>query len=137
MPNVGAFGPQPVINADYAARVTVAAGTTTPGMVLTIPVVTSGSITADFDTVLLEKFEVLDVICRKDGAGAGNTITIKNSATAISDAIVFATDKAVTRAGTIDTASNVIAAGGTLRVTATRAAGTAVGLVNVIGVIRP
>lgn len=137
MPNLGAFGPQPVVNKDYADRLTVAAGTTKPGMVLTIPVPITGSATADFDTIVEDKCEVIDIICRKDGAGAGNTITVKNLATAISDAIVYATDKAVTRAGTIDTASNVIAAGGTLRVTATRAAGTVVGLVDVIVVIRP
>lgn len=137
MPNVGAYGPQPVLNADYAARLTVPAGTTKPGMVLAIPVATTGSVTADFDTVVEDKCEVIDVICRKDGAGAGNTITVKNGTNAISDAIAYATDKAVTRAGTIDTANNVIAAGGTLRVTATRAAGTVVGLVDVIVVIRP
>lgn len=137
MPNVGAYGPQPPINADYAGRLTVAAGTTKPGMLVCIPVATSGSATADFDVVLEDKFEVIDVICRKDGAGAGNTITVKNGATAITDAIVFATDKAKTLAGTIDTAQNVIAAGGTLRVTATRAAGTVVGLVTVVGIIRP
>lgn len=137
MPAVGTYGPQPALNADYASRITVAAGTTTPGLIVSIPVATSGSTTADFDTVILEKFEVLDVICRKDGAGAANTITVKNGTTAITDAIVFATDKAKTTAGTIDTASNVIAAGGTLRVTATRSAGTVVGLVTVIGIIRP
>lgn len=137
MPNLGAYGPQPAVNGDYASRITVPAGTTTPGILTCIPVPTSGSTTADFDTVLLEKFEVLDVVCRKDGAGAGNTITVKNGATAISDAIVFATDKAKTTAGTIDTASNVIAAGGTLRVTAARSAGTVVGLVTVYGIIRP
>lgn len=139
MPNLGALSPQQQINADYLSRLTVAAGTTTPGALVVIPVATSGSVTADFDTVLTEKTEILFVICRKDGAGAGNTITIKNSATAITNAIVFATDKAVTTVGTIDIASavNVIAAGGTLRVTATRAAGDVVGLVAVIGIIRP
>lgn len=137
MPSIGQWGPQVAVNADYLARLVVAAGTTTPGLIVGIPVATSGSATADFDTVITEKFEVLDVICRKDGAGAGNTITVKNGSTAITDAIVFATDKAKTTAGTIDTASNVVAAGGTLRVTATRSAGTVVGLVTVIGIIRP
>ena len=137
MPNLGQYSPQPAVNADYLSRLIVSAGTTTPGLVVEIPVATSGSITADFDVTLAEKFEVIDVICRKDGAGAGNTITVKNGSTAISDAIVFATDKAVTRAGTIDTAQNVIAAGGTLRVSASRSAGTVVGLVSVIGIIRP
>lgn len=137
MPTVGQWGPQVGVNADYLSRLVVAAGMTTPGFVVTIPVATSGSVTADFDVIMAEKFEVIDVICRKDVAGASNTITVKNGATAISDAIAFAVDKAVTRAGTIDTASNVIAAGGTLRVTATRSAGTVAGLVTVIGIIRP
>lgn len=137
MPAVGQWGPQVGFNADYLARLVVAAGTTTPGFIVAIPVATSGSLTANFDVVLTEKFEVLDVVCRKDGAGAANTVQVKNGTTAISDAIAYDTDKAVTRAGTIDTASNVIAANGTLRVTATRAAGTVVGLVTVIGVIRP
>jgi hypothetical protein len=137
VPNLGGFGPQVIVNADYAARVTVPAGTTTPGILTCIPVAPTGSVTADFDTILAEKFEVIDVVCRKDGAGASNTITVKNGATAITDAIVYAADKAVTHAGTIDTASNVIAAGGTLRVTATRSAGAVTGLVTVIGIIRP
>ena len=137
MPNLGQYSPQPAVNADYLARLTASAGTTTPGILAAISVAPTGSITADFDVVLTEKFEVIDVICRKDTAGASNTITVKNGATAITDAIAYAVDKAVTRAGTIDTASNVIAAGGTLRVTATRSAGSVVGLVTVIGIIRP
>lgn len=137
MPNVGAYGPQPVVNADYASRITVPSGTLTPGILTVIPVTPSGSATANFDTVLAEKFEIVDVVCRKDGAGAANTVQLFNGATAITDAITFATDKAVTRAGTIDTAQNVIAAGGTLRVTATRSAGTVVGTVWIYGVIRP
>lgn len=137
MPNLGQYSPQPSVNADYLGRLVVAAGTTTPGVLTCIPVVTSGSVTADFTVTLAEKFEVLDVICRKDVAGAANTITVKNGSTAITDAIVFAVDKVVTRAGTIDTAQNVIAANGTLTVTATRAAGTVAGLVTVVGIIRP
>lgn len=137
MPALGPKSPQEIINADLLSRLTVPAGTTTPGLLVAIPVATSGSVTADFDVVITEKFEVLEVICRKDGAGAGNTITVKNGSTAITDAIAFAVDKTQTKAGTIDTAQNVIAAGGTLRVTATRSAGTVVGLVTVIGIIRP
>lgn len=137
MPTIGQYGPQVAINADYVSRLTVAAGTTTPGIIVCIPVPVSGTSSVDVDTVILEKFEVIDVICRKDTAGTGNTITVKNGTTAISDAIVFATDKAVTRAGTIDTAQNVIAANGTLRVSASRSAGSVAGLVTVIGVIRP
>ena len=137
MPNLGIYSPQPAVNDDYLSRLTHATAGTRAGVLVFHDVTTSGSTTADFDVVVLDKFEVVDVIVRKDAAGAGNTITVKNTATAITDAIVFATDKAVTRAGTIDTASNVIAAGGTLRVTATRAAGTVAGLVTVVGIIRP
>lgn len=137
MPNIGIYSPQPAVNSDYLSRLVATVGSATPGVLVGISVLTSGSATADFDTVLTDKFEVVDVTCRKDGAGAGNTVTIKNGATAISDAIVAATDKAVTRAGTIDTASNVIAAGGTLRVTMTRAAGTVVALVTIWGFVRP
>lgn len=92
--------------------------------------------TADYDIVVDNKFEVIDVIVRKDGAGAANTAQIKNGATAVTDAIAAAVDKAVTRAGTIDTASNVVAAGGALRCTFTRAAGTSAALVTVKGIVR-
>jgi hypothetical protein len=89
--------------------------------------------TSDIDIIVSRKIEVLDVICRKDaGAGAANTMQVKNGATAISNAIACDTDKTITRAGTIDVASNTIAAGGTLRLTATRAAGTRTALVTVV-----
>lgn len=78
----------------------------------------------DYDIVVDEKIEVFDARVIKSGAGAGNTVTVKNGATAISDAMAAAVDKTVTRAGTIDPAQSVINAAGTLRVTAHRAAGT-------------
>lgn len=96
--------------------------------------------TADIDIVLATKFEVIDVICvKRGGAGAGNTMQIKSGATAISDAIACAVDDAVTRAASIvdGAGTNVIPAGGTLRLTATRAAGTRTCQVFVHGLIRP
>lgn len=83
--------------------------------------------TGDIDTVLTHKTRVLDVWLVKTG-GAGHasedTITVKNGATAITDAIaVGAADKAIKRAGTIDDASWEIAAAGTLRITRTKGAG--------------
>jgi hypothetical protein len=138
MPVLGQYSPQTAINADYLGRVTAAAGAVTPGILGTFTFAVTDAATSDIDIVVTEKFEVLDVICRKDsGAGAGNTMQIKNGATAISDAIACAVDKTVTRAGTIDVAQNVIAAGGTLRLTATKAAGTRTALVTVIGISRP
>src|SRR5512139_207525 len=95
--------------------------------------------TGDIDIVVDGKFEVTDVTVGKIGNGAGNTIQIKNGATAISDVIAAAVDKAVTRAGTIDrtTNNNVVAAGGTLRCTATKSAGSMACEVEVHGYIRP
>lgn len=96
------------------------------------------AVTSDIDIIIPKKMEVIDVICRKDaGAGAGNTMQVKNAANVISNAIACDTDKTITRAGTIDTAFNVIAAGGTLRLTATKAAGTRTALVTVLGFLRP
>lgn len=95
--------------------------------------------TQDYDIVVDVKFEVVEVIVRKDGAGAGNTVQIKNGATAITDAIAAAVDKAVTRVGTIDAGSahNVVLAGQPLRCTATKAAGSMACLVTVLGFVRP
>lgn len=88
--------------------------------------------TGDIDIIVAEKIEVMDVVCRKrNGAGAGNTMQIKNGANVISDAIACAVDNTVTRVSTIDDAQNVINAGGTLRLTATRAAGTRDAIVEV------
>lgn len=93
--------------------------------------------TADYDLQIEEKFEVIDVIVRKSGAGAGNTVQIKNVVagvgTAITDAIAAAVDKTVTRAGTIDPAQEVVLAGNKLRASVTRAAGSGAMKVTVLG----
>lgn len=123
---------------DLAEHITVVNNATAPAIrtvyVFTIP----DAVTADYDIVVDVKFEVTDVTVGKIGAGAGNTIQIKNGATAISDVIAAAVDKAVTRAGTIDrtTNNNVIAAGGTLRCTATKSAGSMACEVEVHGYVR-
>lgn len=81
--------------------------------------------TTTYKYTVPDKIEIVDVICIKDGAGAGNTVTLKDSAgTAISNAIATDTDKTVTRAGTLDKTTRVIAADGELQITATKAAGT-------------
>lgn len=122
---------------DLEGRIPVANNATAPAALSAYLFLIPNAATADYDIVVDGKFEVVDVIVRKDGAGAGNTVQIKNGATAITDAIAAAVDKAVTRAGTIDTASNVVAAGGTLRCTFTRPAGTSNALVTVLGFPRP
>lgn len=82
--------------------------------------------TGDVDVVLTHKTEVLSVEVIKTGAagGASDTITVKNGATAITDAMdINVADKTVVRPTTIDDAQTVIAAAGTLRVTRTKASG--------------
>lgn len=80
--------------------------------------------TTSYTITTPDKIEIVDCICRKSVAGAGNTIQLFNGATAISDAMATAVDKTITRAGTIDPAQNVIAAGANITITATRAAGS-------------
>lgn len=80
--------------------------------------------TGNVDTTLTHKTRVIDAWLVKTGAdgGSSDTIQIKNSGNAISDAMdINVTDKTVVRAGTIDDAYHEIAAAGTLRVTRTKA----------------
>lgn len=122
---------------DYAERLVVTDSATEPQIPSVISVSVPDAATGDIDIVLATKFEVIDVVCQKRaGAGAGNTVTVKNGASAISDAIACVTDNAITRAGTIDDANSTIAAGGTLRLSCTRAAGTRTSLVTIIGFVR-
>ncbi len=114
------------------AKVALVADATSGGVTtneVAIPVVFSllipNAATATIVFKTTQKIEIVDVTVRKDGAGAGNTIQLTDSADAnITDAIVAATDKALTRAGTIDVAKNAVVAGGTFKVVATRLAGT-------------
>jgi hypothetical protein len=109
-----------------------------------VPVVTVVAVpdaaTGDVDVVLTHKTEVLDIVVIKTGAagGVGDTITVKNGATAITDAIdINIADKVRKEAATIDDAQTVISAGGTLKVTRTKAsAANAAARVVVIGVRR-
>jgi hypothetical protein len=122
---------------DYAERIVVTDSSLEPQIPTVITVPVPDAATGDIDLVLATKFEVIDVICQKQGgAGAGNTVTVKNGANAISDAIACATDTAITRAGTINDANSTIAAGGTLRLSCTRAAGTRNSLVTIVGLVR-
>lgn len=79
---------------------------------------TATLLTGDVDIVLTHKTRITNVRCISVGAGgAADTITVKNGAMAITDAIdMNVADKAVKLAGTIDTAQWDIAAAGTLRI---------------------
>jgi len=93
--------------------------------------------TVDYDFTVAEKVEIIEAVVIKDGAGAGNTVQLKNGAgTAISDAMAAAVDKTITRSGTLDKATRVLAAGAVLRITNTRAAGSSAAAVFVRAIRR-
>ena len=94
--------------------------------------------TADYDRVLAEKFEVLDVVIQKrGGAGTGTcTVTLKSGANAITDVIDIAdADLTLSRPTTIDDVYSTIDAAGTLRV-AVVDGGNSAFLITVIGIKR-
>lgn len=80
------------------------------------------------------KLEVLEVIVQARAASASGTVTVRKGTTAITDAIVAAVDKVVSRAGTIDNDESVLDAGDALNVLANGAADRA--LVTIIGIKR-
>lgn len=83
-------------------------------------------VTADKDVVFTHKTEILqiEVIKGANAGGASDTIQVKKGATAITDAMsINVAAKIVVRPSTVDMAQTVIAAGGTLRVTKTKASG--------------
>lgn len=96
----------------------VAESNTVPGMLLVHHILADQAGGADKDVVVVHKVLVLDVIVQNKAAGgAGDTITVKNGATAITDDIdTNKADKLITRAASIDDAASAIAALGTLRV---------------------
>lgn len=78
---------------------------------------------ADYDFVAPYKVKVIDVYAMKTEAngGSGDTVTLKNGSTAISNAMSLnINDQLLARATSINDAQQVIASGGTLRVTAAK-----------------
>lgn len=93
--------------------------------------------TGDVDTVLTHKTRVIEAWAVKTGANGGgaNTVQVKNGSTAITDAMsININNTLIVRAASIDDAQHEIAAGGTLRVTRTKAAGNAACIVYVLGI---
>jgi hypothetical protein len=113
---------------DNATTATLATGATVSTIVFLLP----DAATTTYSFTVQEKMEIVDAWNIKDVAGAANTIQLKNgAATAISDAMAAAVDKAVTHCATLDKATRVLAAGATLQITNTRAAGSAAAAVFV------
>lgn len=103
-----------------------------------LPFLLPNAATTTYTFTVPDKMEIIDVTCIKDAAGAANTVQLTNGAdTAISDAIAAAVDKTVTRAGTLDKATRVLASGATLKLVNTRAAGSSACAVFVKCIVRP
>lgn len=128
-------------------KITVEAGgeiapatTANADVVGAIPVLHRIDITAgalgDTDVTLTYKTRVIDAWLILRGAGvATTTLTVKNGATAITDAMAASgSDKALVRCATIDDAQHEIAAAGTLRVTSATGATQPDATVYVLGV---
>jgi len=93
----------------------------------------------DVDVTLTHKTRVLDVLVILKGAGtAGSTVTVKNAANAITNAIDVSGggDKAVFRGGEIDDARYEIAAAGTLKVSKASTGGDFPGALVVVTGVR-
>lgn len=105
--------------------VVAASGSNQPGMMLVVPIDIPDAATTTYSYTTKKKIEIVGVTVIKDVAGAGNTIQVTDGAdAAISNAIAAAVDKTVTVQGTLDKAKRTIAAGGTFKIVATRAAGS-------------
>ncbi len=94
------------------------------GIPVVLNIAIADGVTADKDIVLTHKTEILEVVVQKRGAagGASDTIQLKNTADAITNALdINVADKTIVRPGTIDDAFSTIAAAGTLRITMTKA----------------
>lgn len=82
--------------------------------------ITVPNASGDVDFTVPYKVKVIDVFAMKTAAngGSGDTVTVKNGSTAISNAMSLnINDQLLARATSINDASQVIEAGGTLRAT--------------------
>lgn len=77
---------------------------------------------ADNDYTMTRAALLVDVTVYAQASQTGGTLLVGKGATAITNAIIAATDTNVTRAGTIDDAQNSLAVGNTLRFTTAGAA---------------
>lgn len=100
------------------ANVAVVADVNTTGGIPLLFRVAAAALTGNVDVIMDAKVRVIDAWCIATAAGgAGDTVTVSNGATAITDAMdLNVADKVLVRAASIDDAAHEIAAAGTLRV---------------------
>jgi hypothetical protein len=77
------------------------------------------------------QLEIIDIIVQARATSASGTVKLTDGTNDISDAIIMATDKAMTKAGTLDDAYTLIDAGGALKLVTNGA--TDRGLVTIVG----
>ncbi len=119
-----------------AAVADVAANNVIGGIPVLFRITIPDAATGDVDVVSTHKILVTDCWAVKTGGagGAANTVQLKNGSNAITNALdINVNDQTVVRAGTIDDARHEVAAGGTLKVTRTKAGGNAACIVYVSG----
>jgi hypothetical protein len=114
----------------------LADGATTPGLIVVFTKNIADAATADYDITLPAgmKVEVVDVLVQKRGnaGGGANTVTIKSTGSAITDAMsINVADQTLVRPLTIDDVNSTIVAGGILRISVFKAAGNAACMVKV------
>ena len=77
-------------------------GTLIEGAPVVVKVVIDTDYTGEKSVTIPYDMEVIDVVVQCTGANGNGTLTLKNGGTAVTDAIICAVDKTITRAGTID-----------------------------------
>jgi hypothetical protein len=123
--------------ANVANSVVAASGNVQLGVPVLIALTFADAATTTYTYENETKLEIIDVWNIKDAAGAANTIQVTSIAdVAITNAMAYAVDKTLTRAGTIDLAQRVLDAGEGFKVVNTRAAGSAAGQLFILAIPR-
>ena len=82
-------------------------GTLIKGSPVVVKVTISADATGEKAVTIPYDMEVIDVVVQCTAANSSGTLTLKNG-TAVTDAIICAVDKVITRAGTIDDAYSTL-----------------------------
>lgn len=83
-------------------------GTLIEGAPVVVKVVIDADYTGEKSVTIPYDMEVIDVVVQCTAANSDGTLTLKNGTNAISDAIICAVDKTITRAAAIDDAYSTL-----------------------------
>lgn len=113
------------LNGTVPVDASVSPAVTQPTGLHAVAITLPDAATTTYSYLFADKYQLVDVICRKSVAGAGNTVQVKDGAgNAITDAMATAVDKTITRAGTIDPAFDTPATATGFQITNSRSAGS-------------